>query len=127
MDGILGAIILLLLFGSGVYAIYTYIKLQQMWGFFDNKFLLPGNCLPEDCKDTNGYLEYIAPRLLGLGIVCTVAGILYIPVVLPNIATLLGMGDTLQSVMFYGVPPLAFAGYVWLMVCQSKAARRFWD
>lgn len=126
MDVFLGGMILLMLVGSGGYALYTYFRLRKSWGFFDNKFLLPGNCPPEECLDPEGFLEYIHPRLLILGVLCCVAAILCVPVMLPDVAELIGLGGTLYTVINYVVPLMGFGVFVWYMFCQNRAAKRFW-
>lgn len=130
MDSILnmmGLLIFAMLVGSGGYAIYTYARLRRQWGFFPNKFLLPANCPAEECLDGDGYLSYISPRLLIFGVLCIVCGILYLPVMLPNLGILLGLEGTLSTVYSGVVPMLGFGVFIWYMVCQTKASRKFWN
>lgn len=124
-----GLLIFVMLGGTAAYSIYTYVRLRRYWGFFPNKFLLPANCKPEDCLDEDGYLEYMAPKLLIFGLLCILCAVVYVPVMLPNIALLMGMeeGTTFYTVYCSIVPFLGFGAFVWYMVCQTKASKRFWD
>lgn len=126
MDTVIGALIPILLLGSGGYALYTYLRLRREWDFFDNKFLLPGNCPADACQDVDGYLEYISPRLLIFSIACLVFGLLCIPVVFTSVGEKMGLGGTLLNVLNYVVPGVGLAVFVWYMISQSRAAKRFW-
>lgn len=118
--------ILALLLGSGGYALMTFFRLNKEWRIFNNVFLLPSECPPQDCKDVDSYLEYIRPKILLVGIVCIICGILYIPVVLPNLAQIMGLSDTASQILALATPALGFVALVIYIVGQTKAAKRFW-
>lgn len=127
MDMALSAFALAMLLGSGAYALYTYLHLRKSWGFFPNKFLLPANCPPEECLDEDGYLEYISKRMLIFGCLCLGLGLLYLPVMLPNFAVLLGLSATAYNILYYAMPFLGVAVYVWFIICQFRASKKFWN
>jgi hypothetical protein len=74
----------------------------------------------------DGYLEYISPRLLIFSIACLVFGLLCIPVVFTSVGEKMGLGGTLLNVLNYVVPGVGLAVFVWYMISQSRAAKRFW-
>ncbi len=123
---LLDVIILATVLGSGGYAIFIYFRLYREWRILNSFFLRPAQCPPEKCLDTDGYLEYMQPKLLWVGIICILSGILFIPVTLPNLAEIMGLNATIQNILLFGAPMVGFAGLVWYMVCQGKAAKRFW-
>lgn len=130
MDGfsaVLDILILATVFGSGAYALYTYLRLNREWRIFNNAFLRPANCPAAECNDPDGFLEYVHPRLLLVGIACLVSGILYVPVAIPGLAESLQIGSVLGNILMIGSPLLGFAALVIYMVAQGKAAKRFWN
>ena len=48
MDNVLSALLLILLLGSGIYALYIAIRLKKTYTLFERKFLYPANCAPKD-------------------------------------------------------------------------------
>ena len=118
MDDILQIILLVLLGGSGIYALYSVIRLQKEQYLFPNKFLYPANCKPEDCNDVPGFIAFITPRMLIFGIACTVLAILLALVWLVKLFTLPVWLD-------YSVPFLGIAFFAYLMVVQNKVFKLF--
>lgn len=109
-----------MLLWAGIYAIYSAIKLKKLYYLFDNRYLYPGNCEPKNCKDQYGFIDYIFPRILTLGIVCLLMGIVY---ALTRFTGLFTIPDWLVEYVCPGIGVLAFA---WYVVVQKKAAKRFW-
>ena len=109
-----------MLLWAGIYAIYSAIKLKKLYYLFDNRYLYPGNCEPKNCKDQYGFIDYIFPRILTLGIVCLLIGIVY---ALTRFTGLFAIPDWLVEYVCPGIGVLAFA---WYVVVQKKAAKRFW-
>ena len=118
MGGMLSIILLIMLVGSGVYALYTYIRLHRTCMLFPNKFLYPGNCTAETCVDVDGFIDYIEPRLLLLGIVMLLCGIAYAVYAMVLKASILWV-DIAAVVI-----PVAI--FVWYMLVQRKASKEFW-
>ena len=123
---ILDVLILATIFGSGGYALYTYIRLRREWRIFNSVFLTPSECPPDECQDTDAYLEYVQPRLLILSIACFAAGLLFLPVALPNLSEIMNLGTVGYNILLFGAPLTGFVALVWYMFCQGKAAKRFW-
>ena len=109
----------LLLFAGG-YAVYSAIKLKTLYYLFENRYLYPGNCDPKDCKDQYGFIDFIFPRILALGIICLALGVVY---ALTKFSDVIHLSDWLLD---YVVPGLGFAAFIWYVVIQRKAAKRFW-
>ena len=119
MGDTMNLLLLVLLFGCGIYALYTAIRLTSCGYLFENKFLYPGNCSPADCADEVGFMEYILPRLWALGIVCILIGIVYVL----NIYFGLLLPYWFGAYVLPWIVPLIC---VWYIIVQSRAAKRFW-
>lgn len=118
MGGMLTIILLIMLIGSGVYALYTYIRLHRTCMLFPNKFLYPGGCTADKCVDVDGFIDYIEPRLLLLGIAMLLCGIVY-----GAYSLVLKQSYLWADVLTVMIPAGVF---VWYMVVQRKAAKNFW-
>lgn len=118
MDDMLQIILLVLLGGSGIYALYSVIRLQKEQYLFPNKFLYPANCKPDDCNDVPGFIAFITPRMLIFGIGCLVLAIL---LSLTWIAKLF----TLPVWLDYTVPFLGVAFFGWFIFIQNKVYKLF--
>ncbi len=114
MDLMLMALLLL----SGIYGLYTVIRLRRTFLLFPNKFLYPGNCSPDDCLDEDGFIDYILPRLTLWSVTMFVLGVLYTL----NVYVIQYGAFWFRCVMI--VLPLVVLG--WLMIIQKIAAKRFW-
>lgn len=120
MDNVLSALLLILLLGSGIYALYIAIRLKKTYTLFDSKFLYPANCAPKDCVDVEGFISYMLPRMLTLGLVCTVMGILF------ALSAFAGVIPLPQWVELYLIPACGLAPFIWVTIAQSKAAKLYW-
>ena len=118
MSGMLSLILLLMLFGGGAYALYTYIRLRRTCMLFPNKFLYPGNCTADTCVDVDGFIDYILPRLLLLGVGVLLCGVAYLVYALVLKASNLWV-DIAALVVPTGI-------FIWYMFVQRKAAKEFW-
>lgn len=122
VTGMVDAIDILLmamLLACGIYAIYTAIRLHRNYYLEPNKLLYPTDCTPETCLDSDGFIDYILPRLTGLGIAMLVQGI----VLIVNSYVLKFEAAWLEIVMI--VLPAATVGYY--IVMMRKAAKKFWN
>lgn len=118
MGGMLSLILIVMLLGCGVYALYTYFRLHRTCALFPNKFLYPGGCTADTCADVDGFIDYIEPRLLLLGLAMLLLGGAYFYYSIILKATFL-WADIISVVLPAGV-------LVWYMVVQRKAAKEFW-
>ena len=59
----------------GVYILYSYVKLRMVGRLFPSSLLIPNGRQPKDCLDEEGYIRYIRPRLLVIGVAITVLGL----------------------------------------------------
>ena len=111
--------LLAMLFGCGIYGLYTVIKLRCTFMLFPNKFLYPGNCKPEDCLDEGGFIDYILPRLTILSVIMLVLGI--------------GLALNAYVIKFVSIwvdlamIVLPFGTFLWYIFIHRKAAKDFWD
>ena len=101
----------------GVYILYTYVKLRMACRLFPSSLLIPSGKSPKDCLDSEGYIRYMLPRLLIIGIPITLFGMV-------NLANeYLQLFDYQVGLIMTGV---AFVFIVWFAVCTAKANRRYW-
>ena len=118
MSGMLSLILLVMLYGSGIYALYTYFRLHRTCELFPNKFLYPGTCTADKCVDVDGFIDFIEPRLLILGIAMFLCGVAYF-----FYAIVLKANDIAVDIAAIVLPVAVF---VWYMLVQRKAAKEFW-
>lgn len=118
VDGMLSLILLIMLYGCGIYALYTYFRLRRTCMLFPNKFLYPGGCTAETCVDVDGFIDFVEPRLLLLGIAMIVCGLAYFYYSMILKANFL-WADIAALVIPTGV-------MVWYMFAQRKASKEFW-
>jgi len=118
MGGMLSMFLIVMLFGSAIYALYTYVRLHRTCMLFPNKFLYPGNCPADKCIDVDGFIDFIEPRLLLLGIATLLCGIAYV------VYALVLKDSSIWADIATVVIPAGI--FVWYMVVQRKAAKEFW-
>lgn len=116
----LDILLVVLLIGAGLYAIYVAIKLRVKCELFKSRFLYPGNCPPEECTDPAGFMTFAFPRLLILGIACVILG------ALTGVYKLAGAALYPEWVDLYVVPAVALGVFAWYIVAQRKASKLFW-
>ncbi len=101
----------------GIYLLVTWSKLRIAGRLFPNSLLVPRDKTVKDCRDPTGYIHYISPRLLTVGIVIVLSG-------------LLGLFNSyFQFYGFWaaeGIVAVALAALIWYAVCSMKANKRFW-
>lgn len=118
MSNMLEVLLVVMVIGCGIYALYTAIRLRRTYMLFPNKFLYPGNCSPDDCADEDGFIDFILPRMTILGVAMLVIGALLAVNQYLRLAS--GLLIDLVTVI---VP---FGCFVWYILVQRKAAKLFW-
>lgn len=118
LSGMLDVLLVVMVIGCGVYALYTAIRLRRTFMLFPNKFLYPGNCGPDDCVDEDGFIDFILPRMTILGVALLVIGALL--VLNTYVWGLSGLVLDLATII---VPCGCF---FWYILVQRKAAKLFW-
>ncbi len=118
MVQMLDVLMVVMLLGCGVYALYSALKLKKLCYLFPNGLLYPGNCKPEDCTDAPSFILYIVPRAVLLGIGMIIIGGLFL------LNMLVFKIDALWVNLLSIVLPLAL--FAWYVVAQRKAGKRFW-
>ena len=118
MVDMLDSLMLIMLFGFGIYGIYSAIRLRKEQMLFPNKFLYPGNCDPAACLDPGEFIDYIIPRALILGVaLILLGGLLALNTFVLHIDSwLIDLGMIVMPV----------AVIVWYCVVQRKAAKNYW-
>lgn len=102
---------------GGAYVLYVWYRLQAVRRLFDNSLLIPKDKRIKDCADAEGYIGYIKPRLLVLGLLLVIYGI----VSLANNS--LHFYSDIVGMILNGVMLLLI---IWYAVCSVKAFKRFW-
>lgn len=118
MIDMLDVLLMVMLFGCGIYSIYTAIKLRRSYFLEPNKILYPANCKPEDCVDPDGFIEYILPRVMTCGILWLLSGIAFAV----NNYVLRFEGWLVYALTII----LPVAPFVWYMFIQRKSAKEYW-
>ena len=101
----------------GAYILYTFFKLQAYGRLFPSSLLIPNGKQPKDCDDAEGYIRYVKPRILVLGLFLLVFGL----VSLAN--------ESLQFLSFgasMACTAITFLSIVWYGVCSYKAFKLYW-
>lgn len=118
MVDMLDSLMLIMLFGFGIYGLYSAIRLRKEQLLFPNKFLYPGNCDPAACLDPGEFIDYIVPRALILSVaLILLGGLLALNIFVLHIDSWL---------MDLGMIVMPVAVIVWYCVVQRKAAKHFW-
>lgn len=103
--------------GCGAYILYTYIKLTAYGRLFPNSLLIPNGKTPKDCAHPEDYIRYVKPRMLVVGIIVLLLGIVSIlngsMQFFGFMAAMICNGITLLAVIWYGV-------------CAVKAFKLYW-
>ena len=118
MVDMMDMLLVVMLLGFGVVALYNVIRLRREQMLFASKILYPGDCKPEDCADPGGFIDYIIPRLTILSIAFILMGVLAI--------LLLYVFPLNVSWMELASVVLPVGGLIWYVICQRKAAKLFW-
>ena len=106
---LLDLIMAILLLGTGIYCIYTSIRVRREYTFFENKVLLPG-----------GFFDYIAPRLVIFGIAlifCAALDLLVLFLVRRNFV---------GGWLYWAQLVVPFGCFGWYIYLQRKAGKLFW-
>lgn len=117
---LLDLIMAILLLGTGIYCIYTSIRVRREYTFFENKVLLPGGCEAANCTDPNGFFDYIAPRLVLFGIAlifCAALDLLVLFLVRRNFV---------GGWLYWAQLVVPFGCFGWYIYLQRKAGKLFW-
>lgn len=118
MVDMLDSLMLIMLFGFGVYGLYSAIRLRKEQLLFPNKFLYPGNCDPAACLDPGEFIDYITPRALILSVALILLGGLFaLNVFLLHIDS---------WIIDLGMIVMPVAVIIWYCVVQRKAAKNYW-
>lgn len=118
MVDMLDSLMLIMLFGFGIYGLYSAIRLRKEQLLFPNKFLYPGNCDPAACLDPGEFIDYITPRAMILGVALILLGGL-----LALNSFVLHIDSWLIDLCMIVMP---LAVIIWYCVVQRKAAKNFW-
>lgn len=120
MENMLEMLLMLMLGGTGVYALYSVIRLRHEMYLFPNRFLYPSNCRPEDCTDVDGFIDFITPRLFLFGGACLAVTVVMVLSWVFHLFTMPAWLDT------YGIAAIGLLCFVYYIVVQNKVYKRFW-
>ena len=103
---------------SGIYCLYTWIKLCRCNELFPNSILIPSGKSVSDCIDEEGYIEFIRPRMCVLAFATLIYG------------CFLMINDTLEKPLLelpWNLIPLALimVVLVWYAVISTRATREY--
>lgn len=116
LDRMMDIMLVVMFFGVGVYTLVSYVAQRKASTLIDNKIICPGGCEMSRCKDPEGFLRFIMPKtlVLGLGLIVLSAAI--------ALQMMYG-GSALITVLLTVLPLVLF---IWYVIAQRKAAGRYW-
>lgn len=118
---ILVLILAAMLIWVSINTLIAIVRLNRTKELKQSKYIYPASCKPEQCKDPQGFIAFITPRLIGFGVI----GLIIAAFILVN-----GMTDVFAATpnwfrngaVFFLFIPL----FIWYVVFINKAARKFW-
>ena len=105
---------------AGGYAVYTALRLKREFTLFDNKFLYPANCRPQDCRDVAGFILYMTPRLWIFGLACLGLALVMV------LVGMMGLIPVPAWVPYFGLPGLGLLLFIWYLASNAKTAKKYW-
>ncbi len=78
MNAFLDALLLVSFIVCGVYSLRMAIQMKSWRELKPNKFIYPHGCEPEDCADPAGFLAFMWPRMLALGLLCLMTALTFL-------------------------------------------------
>lgn len=108
----------LILVASGVYCLYTWLRLAITGRLFQNGLLVPKDKKVTDCADEQAYIRYMMPPLSVMAVVATLYGVC------------MTINDQLETPFLPYPWPLVMLGVVlaaliWYAVRNSRANRDY--
>ena len=97
------------LLASGVYCLYTFLRLAVTKRLFKNGLLVPKEKKISDCRDEQAYIRYMMPPLAVMSIVTMVYGVCMLlndqssTPFLPHLWPLAALAVVLASLIWYAV------------------------
>ncbi len=59
---------------AGIWFLYTWFRLRKEKKLFHSQLLMLKDDRPENCPDEAGYIRFVSPGLLVVGLVCALTG-----------------------------------------------------
>ena len=106
--------------GCAAYCAYTWLRLWKERKLFKNSLLVPKDKKPSDCRDEEGYVAYLLPRL----------GVLSLLLILYAVFNVLN--DQMETPLVpypWSFVPLAivFGVLIWYAVISARALREYFE
>lgn len=105
----------ILVLGAGAYILYAYFLMTKK-GEIKENILMPKEVTMSQCKDKEGYVKYVAPKLLMFGIGAVICGVL---------GFINDYGQALGN-WYMGVTVLFLVLLIWFAIGTRKAIKMFW-
>lgn len=105
----------IIIFGSGVYILYVYYMLKFKKEIKET-LLLPKDLPVNKCKDKEGYIAYMSPKVLILGIITL-------------ICACFGISESqfhLLGNWYIAVLAVLLAAVIWFIIVSKKATKKYW-
>jgi uncharacterized membrane protein YphA (DoxX/SURF4 family) len=106
----------LIVFAFGVYILYSGITMKQT-GEIKGGMLLPKGIEPRHCKDSAGYITFIYPRMILVGIASLICG---------AIGLMVDYLQLLPAAVYMVVMLLFLVLLIWYSVTSRKAIDQYW-
>ena len=118
VGNIINYMFLFVLFFIGAYGLYTVIRLGKERALFPNRLMYPNDCRIAECIDSEGFMDYVRPRLTILSVVMLIFGVVFL------LQQFIPILDDIYLYTAAMIVPVAF--YIWFTRCLKKAARLYW-
>ena len=105
----------LLVIVAGIYVLYSFYLLKFKKEIKQG-VLIPKDVNPKSCKDLEGYIGYMGPKTLVLGLAAIASG---------GVGLYNDLAAPVRGAVYWVVFGLFFAALIWFMYGTRKADKRF--
>lgn len=106
-----------LIWGGSIYCFYSCYFMRTKKRLHKNILLIPGNINIDNCKDSEGYIKFIFPRLIIFSCVCFLLGGLNL---ISNFTSAISDKITVLAIL----PLLVCIFWLWYVI--KKSVELFW-
>lgn len=104
------------MFGAGAYCLYSWFYMKTKGVIHDNRMTIPSDMSLGSCRDPQGYMSFIMPRMLIFSLVVLAFGGL----------NLLGNAFPLPREVQFLCLAVTFAAVLWFAFVIKKSIQLFW-
>lgn len=106
----------LIIAACGIYVLYS-CSVMKSTGKIQGGMLMPKNIDLNKCKDPEGYIREIMPRLLALGIMAFLCG---------GVGLIMDYTGTIPGAVYLVLMAVFLATLIWYSVTSKKIMKKYW-